>query len=253
MVLNSSEDSTFRSMPMRRKSNTRFYAIATKQDFGAYLPHYIDCAFNWKPVYGSLKWSFLRGSRVYNTPGHTPGTLSMKADLGNNESFLFTSDAPCFSKRTISMNRPTGWLTRDMGSWWKSLSKIKGIAQAHNCNVVLGHDGDIFKEYADKGVWGGVIPSRGVTFAGHPEVSGHKLILPLHAICVLILPLHDSSPSHCRFHVPLDGTVHAIERAEHIIHLCTSGRQSVASPWTRDKKSAQCAWAWRGECSAHGE
>ena len=30
-----------------------FYAIATKQDFGAYLPHYIDSSFNFKAVYGS--------------------------------------------------------------------------------------------------------------------------------------------------------------------------------------------------------
>ena len=130
-----------------------FYAIATKQDFGAYLPHYIDCAFNWKPIYGAETQIF-EGVTLYNTPGHTPGTLSMRADLNDKESFLFTSDA-MFFKENYFGEQPTGWLTRDMGSWWKSLSKIKGIAQAHNCNVVLGHDGDIFKEYADKGVWGG--------------------------------------------------------------------------------------------------
>ncbi|MDQ7781362.1 MAG: N-acyl homoserine lactonase family protein [Desulfomonilaceae bacterium] len=130
-----------------------FYAIATKQDFGAYLPHYIDSAFNWKPVYGQ-EVELFEGITLYNTSGHTPGTLSMKVDLNNNESFLFTSDT-MFFKENFFDGQPTGWLTRDMGAWWKSLSRLKRIEERYNCNVVLGHDGDIFKTYADKGILGG--------------------------------------------------------------------------------------------------
>ncbi len=130
-----------------------YYAIATKQDFGAYLPHYIDPSFNWKPIHG-CEFELFEGITLYQTPGHTPGTLSMKVGLGNNESFLFTSDTTFF-KENFYDEKPLGWLVRDMGAWWKSLAKLKNIAGRHNSHVVLGHDGDIFKKYASKGVYGG--------------------------------------------------------------------------------------------------
>jgi glyoxylase-like metal-dependent hydrolase (beta-lactamase superfamily II) len=129
-----------------------FYAIATKQDFGAYLPHYIDCAFNWKPVYGT-ETELFDGITVYHTPGHTPGMLAMKVDLGNGESFLFTSDT-CFFKENYEDEKAPGWLIRDMGDWWKSLTRLKNVAALNNCHVVLGHDEEIFQSYAKKGVYG---------------------------------------------------------------------------------------------------
>jgi glyoxylase-like metal-dependent hydrolase (beta-lactamase superfamily II) len=129
-----------------------FYAIATKQDFGAYLPHYVDSAFNWKPVYGSQSELF-DGITAYHVPGHTPGTLAIKVDLDDKESFLFTSDAMFFKENWID-EQPPGWLIRDMGDWWKTLARLKRIADRDNCHVVLGHDGEVFREFAAKGVWG---------------------------------------------------------------------------------------------------
>ncbi|MEW6138731.1 MAG: N-acyl homoserine lactonase family protein [Thermodesulfobacteriota bacterium] len=129
-----------------------FYAVATKQDFGAYLPHYIDSAFNWKPVYGD-EVELFEGITVYLTPGHTPGLMALKVDLGS-ESYLFTSDT-MFFKENYYDERPPGWLIRDMGDWWRSLAKLKTIAVRHNCNVILGHDGDVFREHAKRGVIGG--------------------------------------------------------------------------------------------------
>lgn len=129
-----------------------FYAIATKHDFGAYLPHYIDASFNWKPVYGDEAELF-EGITVYNTPGHTPGMLSLKADLGNGESYLFTSDT-MFFKENWENEQPLGWLVRDMAGWYKSLDKLKRIAALNDCKVVLGHDKDVFDEHAKRGVIG---------------------------------------------------------------------------------------------------
>ena len=125
-----------------------FYAIATKHDFGAYLPHYIDSAFNFKPVYGD-ECELFEGITLYKTPGHTPGTMSMKVELGSGKNFLFTSDT-MFFKENYFDEQPTGWLTRDMGEWRKSLTKLKIIADRHNCTVIFGHDGDIFKEHLGK-------------------------------------------------------------------------------------------------------
>ena len=125
-----------------------FYAIATKQDFGAYLPHYIDSSFNFKPVYGD-ECELFDGITLYKTPGHTPGTMSMKADLGDGQSFLFTSDT-MFFKENFFDEQPTGWLTRDMGAWWRSLAKLKNVAARNDATVILGHDGDIFQEHLGK-------------------------------------------------------------------------------------------------------
>jgi len=125
-----------------------FYAVATKQDFGAYLPHYLDASFNWKPVHGQV-FELFEGITLYHTPGHTPGMLAMKADLGNGESFLFTSDT-MFFKENYYDERPPGWLIRDMGGWWRSLALLKNLEARYNCHVVLGHDGNVFKEHAGK-------------------------------------------------------------------------------------------------------
>ena len=129
-----------------------FYAIATKQDFGAYLPHYVDSAFNWKAVHGD-EVELFEGITVYNTPGHTPGMLSMKATLSDTETFLFTSDT-MFFKENWDDETPPGWLIRDMTGWYRSLAKLKNIAAKENANVVLGHDPEIFAKYAGK-VYGG--------------------------------------------------------------------------------------------------
>jgi glyoxylase-like metal-dependent hydrolase (beta-lactamase superfamily II) len=75
--------------------------------------------------------------------------MSMRADLGNGEQFLFTSDT-MFFKENFFDEHPLGWLVRDMAGWWRSLARLKRIAEAYNCKVVLGHDGDIFSEYAGK-------------------------------------------------------------------------------------------------------
>ncbi|MBI5016155.1 MAG: N-acyl homoserine lactonase family protein [Deltaproteobacteria bacterium] len=129
-----------------------FYAVATKQDFGAYLPHYIDSSFNWKPVYGT-EVELFDGITVYLTPGHTPGSLALRAHLNNRESFLFTSDV-MFFKDNFYECKPPGWLVRDMGAWWKSLERLKSITRRYNCKVVLGHDGSVFNQYAQQGVFG---------------------------------------------------------------------------------------------------
>ena len=125
-----------------------FYAIATKQDFGAYIPHYIDSHFNWKPIH-EQEIELFDNIRLFLTPGHTPGTLSMLVSMQHNN-FLFTSDT-MFFKENYYDEKPPGWLVRDMGGWWKSLAKLKSIAGNNNAHVILGHDAEIFNEYYSKG------------------------------------------------------------------------------------------------------
>ena len=125
-----------------------FYAIATKQDFGAYLPYYIDPAFNWKAVHGE-EFEIFEGITLYQTQGHTPGTMSMKVALNGSESFLFTTDTMLF-KENYYDEQPLGWLIRDVSEWWRSLAKLKSIATRYNSHVILGHDEEVFAEYTKK-------------------------------------------------------------------------------------------------------
>jgi glyoxylase-like metal-dependent hydrolase (beta-lactamase superfamily II) len=129
-----------------------FYAIATKQDFGAYLPHYIDPAFNWEAVHGE-EFEIFEGITLYQTQGHTPGTMSMKVALNGSESFLFTTDTMLF-KENYYDEQPLGWLIRDVSEWWRSLAKLKSIATRYNSHVILGHDEEVFAEYTKKPFYG---------------------------------------------------------------------------------------------------
>jgi glyoxylase-like metal-dependent hydrolase (beta-lactamase superfamily II) len=122
-----------------------FYAIATKQDFGPYLPHYIDSAFNWKAVHGP-EVELFPGITLYHTPGHTPGLMAMKVDLKNAGSFVFTSDT-FFFKENYLQPSPPGWLVRDMSAWWRSLAKIQTLVNRNDAHIVYGHDTDVFAEY----------------------------------------------------------------------------------------------------------
>lgn len=122
-----------------------FYAVATKRDFGAYIPHYIDPSFNWKPVHGDEAELF-DGITVYHTPGHTPGLMSMKVETKNANPFVFTSDL-CFFKEHYYDENPPGWLIRDMNAWWESLSKVKTIANRCNASVIPGHDPDVLAQF----------------------------------------------------------------------------------------------------------
>ena len=95
------------------------------------------------------KWSFPIGE----TPFSCEYVFSMKADLGNGESYLLTSDTMFFKENWVD-EQPPGWLVRNMGDWYKSLDRLKRIAARDNCHVILGHDKEIFQEHAKKGVIG---------------------------------------------------------------------------------------------------
>ncbi|HID86059.1 MAG TPA: N-acyl homoserine lactonase family protein [Anaerolineae bacterium] len=125
-----------------------FYAVATKQDFGAYLPHYIDPAFNWKAVHEPV-FELFDGITLYHTPGHTPGLMAMKVDLKNAGPFVFTSDT-FFFKENYQDERAPGWLIRDMSAWWASLRKIQNVVARSNAHVIFGHDPEVFAEYTQQ-------------------------------------------------------------------------------------------------------
>lgn len=123
-----------------------FYAVATKEDFGAYLPYYIDASLNWKAIHES-ELELFDGITLYHTPGHTPGLMTMKVDLKNSGAFVCTTDM-CQYKENYYDEVPLGWLMRDREDWWRSLRKIKNLVARNNAHVIFGHDADVFAKYS---------------------------------------------------------------------------------------------------------
>ena len=125
-----------------------FYAVATKQDYGAYLPYYLDLDLNWKAI-DETELELFEGVMAYHTPGHTPGTMALKVELRNGSPFVLTTDT-FFFKENYYEERGQGWFIRDRISWWKSMSKIKRLVTRANAHVIFGHDPEVFAEYSTK-------------------------------------------------------------------------------------------------------
>ena len=128
-----------------------FYAVATGQDFGAYLPHYLDFSFNWQPLDGD-EIELFEGFTLHRLPGHTPALLGLRLDLANAGTFVLTSDQ--FHLRdNFEEPRPLGWLLRDHAAWWRSSRKVKTIADRTGATLVFGHDAEVLDELRREGVY----------------------------------------------------------------------------------------------------
>lgn len=121
-----------------------FYGIATGQDIGAYLPHYLDFSFNWQPLDGDHIELF-EGFHLHRLPGHTPALLGLKLDLAGAGTFLLTSDQ-FHLRENYEGPQPLGWLLRDHAAWWRSYQFIKTMADRTGARLVFGHDADVLAE-----------------------------------------------------------------------------------------------------------
>jgi glyoxylase-like metal-dependent hydrolase (beta-lactamase superfamily II) len=121
-----------------------FYAIASKEDIGAYVPHYIDFSFNWQPFDGDHLELF-PDFQLHLLAGHTPGLMGLQLDLANSGTFLLTSDQ-FHLRENYEQGRPLGWLLRDHAAWWRSHRLAKRIAENRDAKLVFGHDREVLAE-----------------------------------------------------------------------------------------------------------
>lgn len=82
---------------------------------------------------------FLPGVTLIEAPGHTPGTMAMKVDLAETGSMIFTSDAVYMGDSYGPPATPAA-IVNDLSAFYRSVEKIRGIAEASNATVVFGHD-----------------------------------------------------------------------------------------------------------------
>lgn len=121
-----------------------FYAVATGEDLGAYLPHYVDASFNWQPLHQDTVELF-SGCTLHLLPGHTYALYGLRLDLANAGTFFLTSDQ--FHLRdNWEGPQPLGWLLRDHAAWWRSYRFTKALVDQTSARLVFGHDAEVLTD-----------------------------------------------------------------------------------------------------------
>ncbi|SCB47517.1 N-acyl homoserine lactonase family protein [Rhizobium multihospitium] len=115
-----------------------FYAVATKEDYGNYLPDYLSFEHNWQPLTGSTVEIF-RGMTLHLLPGHANGLMGLMLDLPNTGPVFFTSDQ-CVFRENLEDFEPPGWGLRNQDAWYASNRRIRRIVDLAGARVFYGHD-----------------------------------------------------------------------------------------------------------------
>lgn len=87
----------------------------------------------------------LPGVTLLETPGHTPGTMSLRVDLPDTGTMIFTSDA-VYMRASYGPPPVGAAIVWDNQAWLRSVEKIRGIAEQTDATVVFGHDPEQYKE-----------------------------------------------------------------------------------------------------------
>lgn len=87
----------------------------------------------------------LPGVTLLETPGHTPGCMSMQIELADTGTMIFTSDA-VYMRASYGPPPIGAAIVWDNRTWLRSVEKIRDIAERTNATVVFGHDPDQYKE-----------------------------------------------------------------------------------------------------------
>lgn len=81
----------------------------------------------------------LPGVTLLQTPGHTwGGTMSLKVDLPDSGTLIFTSDAVVLDENYEPPAAVAG-IVWDSQQWFASVEKIRTLAEKHDAAVVFGH------------------------------------------------------------------------------------------------------------------
>ncbi len=86
----------------------------------------------------------LPGVTLLETPGHTPGQMSMKVDLPESGSMIFTSDA-VYMGDSYGPPAVAAAIVNDMSAFYASVEKVRSIAEKSDATVVFGHDSEQMK------------------------------------------------------------------------------------------------------------
>jgi glyoxylase-like metal-dependent hydrolase (beta-lactamase superfamily II) len=122
-----------------------YYAVATKEDIGAYLPSDLNWELNWQPIHRD-ETELFDGVTVRHMPGHTPGLLTMQVETQNSGHFMLTSDLYHVRELFEQDGLTQGWLGRDSHSWHRSHRWMRQLQQRYAATMVYGHDATVIEE-----------------------------------------------------------------------------------------------------------
>jgi glyoxylase-like metal-dependent hydrolase (beta-lactamase superfamily II) len=121
-----------------------YYAVATKEDFGPYLPSDLNWQLNWQPVQRE-EVELFAGLTLRHMPGHTPGLLTMQVETRNAGHFMLTGDL-YHVRELFEQDASPGWLGRDAQAWQRSHRWMKHLQKRYDATMVYGHDISAFDE-----------------------------------------------------------------------------------------------------------
>jgi len=114
----------------------------------AYIMRDITKDVNWLKINNefSIGFDLFNDSviKIYPTPGHTPGHISVFINLENSKPMFLTSDS-CYTEENLNDNIPPGLAWSESESI-KTLEFIKKM-QAENIEIVVGHDPVAWKQF----------------------------------------------------------------------------------------------------------
>ena len=84
---------------------------------------------------------FLPGVSFIQTPGHTIGSMSMRVDLPDTGTMIFTSDAVYMGESYGPPAVPAS-IVNNLESFFGSVEKLRGIAEETDAMMVFGHDAE---------------------------------------------------------------------------------------------------------------
>jgi N-acyl homoserine lactone hydrolase len=83
----------------------------------------------------------LPGVTLIQTPGHTPGCMSMQVELADSGTMIFTSDA-VFMGASYGPPVFPGVLVNNLEQFYASVEKLRALQDRTNATMVFGHDAD---------------------------------------------------------------------------------------------------------------
>lgn len=124
-----------------------YYSAKTGAGDTAYLAADFDHDLEWRPV-GRRRTSHFDDLEFLHLPGHTPGLLGMRLDLGD-DTHLFTGDQ-AYLHANYARDIPLGpTLLWDRPAWLDSQRWLHDLDRRHDATVFCGHDPNDFDRLRD--------------------------------------------------------------------------------------------------------